>query len=243
MGAACQLDWQLGLTLINFNGSCQGTPGASTWQVWQTHKCTHTDVHVHYIQAHICLPHHPERRLCLFKFAVLAVPALLASPCHQMCSHLWERERERWFAVTMWADFWGGLFLSVTQPSNARGPSQQNRDTMESHEPRVRNVPGKNIPEGGWNQNSGKRRKSTCSANEKCTRHPLFTVVSMCICWRSLKSVDYVMLTEQANDVYCAKQATFSERGVGLPCSQRVVVNSHAQGGTGEVERLTVTGV
>lgn len=159
------------------------------------------------------------------------------------CAAIFERERERWFAVTMWADFWGGLFLSVTQPSNARGPSQQNRDTMESHEPRVRNVPGKNIPEGGWNQNSGKRRKSTCSANEKCTRHPLFTVVSMCICWRSLKPVDYVMLTEQGNDVYCAKQATFSERGVGLPCSQRVVVNSHAQGGTGEVERLTVTGV
>lgn len=78
--------------------------------------------------------------------------------------------------------------------------------------------PGKNIPEGGWNQNSGKRRKSTCSAKEKCTRHPLFTVVSVCICWRSLKPVDYVMLTEQGNEVYCAKQVTFSERGVGLPC-------------------------
>ncbi len=26
--------------------------------------------------------------------------------------------------------------------------------------------PGKNIPEGGWNQNSGKRRKSTCSAKK-----------------------------------------------------------------------------
>ncbi len=82
---------------------------------------------------------------------------------------------------------------------------------MESHELRVRNVPGKNIPEGGRNQNSGKRRKSTCSAKEKCTRHPLFTVVSMCICWRLLKLVDYVMLTEQGNDVYCAEQVTFSE--------------------------------
>ncbi len=28
------------------------------------------------------------------------------------------------------------------------------------------------------------------------------------------------MLTEQGNDVYCAKQVTFSERGVGLPCSR-----------------------
>lgn len=51
------------------------------------------------------------------------------------------------------------------------------------------------------------------------------------------------MLTEQGNDVYCVKQVTFSERGVGLPCSRRVVVNSKAHGGTGEVERLTVTGV
>lgn len=65
----------------------------------------------------------------------------------------------------------------------------------------------------------------------------------MCICWRSLKPVDYVMLTEQGNDVYCAKQVTFSERTVGLPCSRRVVGNSQAQGGTREVERLTVTGV
>lgn len=51
------------------------------------------------------------------------------------------------------------------------------------------------------------------------------------------------MLTEQGNDVYCVKQVTFSERGVGLPCSRRVVGNSKAHGGTGEVERLTVTGV
>lgn len=70
----------------------------------------------------------------------------------------------------------------------------------------------------------------------------MFTVVSMHICWRSLKPVDYVMLTEQGNDVYCAKQVTFSERGVCLVV-RGVVVNSQAQGGTGEVERLTVTGV
>lgn len=60
----------------------------------------------------------------------------------------------------------------------------------------------------------------------------MFTVVSMCICWQSLKPVDYVMLTEQGNDVYCAKQVTFSERGVGLPWSRGVVVvNSQALGG------------
>lgn len=28
MGATCQHDWQAGLMLINFNGSCQGPPGA-----------------------------------------------------------------------------------------------------------------------------------------------------------------------------------------------------------------------
>lgn len=39
------------------------------------------------------------------------------------------------------------------------------------------------------------------------------------------------MLTEQGNDVYCAKQVTFSERGVGSPCSWGVVVNSQALGG------------
>lgn len=51
------------------------------------------------------------------------------------------------------------------------------------------------------------------------------------------------MLTEQSNDVYLKKQVTFSKRSVGLPCSRRVVVNSQAQGETGEVERLTVTEV
>lgn len=50
------------------------------------------------------------------------------------------------------------------------------------------------------------------------------------------------MLTEQGNDVCCAKQVTFLRKGVGLPSSQRLV-NSWAQGGTGEVEHLTVTGV
>lgn len=84
---------------------------------------------------------------------------------------------------------------------------------MESCELSVRNLHGKNIPEGGRNQNSGKKRKSTCSAKEKCTRHPLFTVVSMCICWQSLKPVDYVMLSEQGNDVNCTKQVTSGGKG------------------------------
>lgn len=43
------------------------------------------------------------------------------------------------------------------------------------------------------------------------------------------------MLTEQGNDVYCAKQVTFTARGVGFPCNRGG--NSQAQGGTGEVER------
>lgn len=33
-----------------------------------------------------------------------------------------------------------------------------------------------------------------------------------CACWQSLKQADYVMLTEQGNDVYCANQVTFLER-------------------------------
>lgn len=57
MGAACQLDWQLGLTLINFNGSCQGTPGAPTWQVWQTHTCTHTQTCMCTIYKHTFVCH------------------------------------------------------------------------------------------------------------------------------------------------------------------------------------------
>lgn len=54
MGATCQLDWQLGLTRINFNGSCQGTPGAPTWQIWQTHICSHGETDVQHIRTHIC---------------------------------------------------------------------------------------------------------------------------------------------------------------------------------------------
>lgn len=44
----------------------------------------------------------------------------------------------------------------------------------------------------------------------------MFTVVSMCICWQSLKPVDYVMLTEQGNDVYCTKQVTSVIKGCGF---------------------------
>lgn len=77
--------------------------------------------------------------------------------------------------------------------------------------------PGKNIPEGGSNQNTGKRN-STCSAEEMCSKHPLFIVLSMSICRRSLKLLDYVMLTEQGNDVYCAQRATVSDKAGGLPC-------------------------
>lgn len=54
------------------------------------------------------------------------------------------------------------------------------------------------------------------------------------------------MLTEQGNDVYCAKQVTFSEKGCrsALQSGSAVVVgNSETQGGTGEVKRLTVSRV
>lgn len=56
MGATCQHDWQVGLMLINFNGSCQGTPGAPTWRVSPTdtfgHAHRHTYKHIH---THLCV--------------------------------------------------------------------------------------------------------------------------------------------------------------------------------------------
>lgn len=64
----------------------------------------------------------------------------------------------------------------------------------------------------------------------------------MCMCRRSLKPVDYVMLSEQGNDVYCAKQATFFGKKVWVSLAL-VGEKSDPKRGTGEVERLTVTGV
>lgn len=86
------------------------------------------------------------------------------------------------------------------------------------------------------------------SKEKKRTRHLLFTVVSVCMCWRLLKPVDYVMLSEQSNDVYCARQATFFGKKVSvcLVVLGGVVGGEQSApkgGGTGEVERLTVTGV
>lgn len=52
----------------------------------------------------------------------------------------------------------------------------------------------------------------------------------------------YVMLTEEGNDLYCAKHAILFKNGCGFDLQSEGVGEQSAQGGTGEVECLTVTG-
>lgn len=66
----------------------------------------------------------------------------------------------------------------------------------------------------------------------------MFTA-SMCACWQG-RTVDYVMLTEQGNDVHCAKQVTFFRKR-GWVCLQSDGGDQLGPWGTGEVEHFTVT--
>lgn len=70
--------------------------------------------------------------------------------------------------------------------------------------------------------------------------------------WRPLETLDYVMLSERANDVYCAWQVTLLEKSVCLATNLKGVGGVKngigGDGGTGggvtsEIKRLTVTGV
>lgn len=215
MGATCQLDWQLGLTRINFNGSCQGTPGAPTWQIWQTHICSHGETDVQHIRTHICsyiVNRDVSVCLSLWSGWCLDFCSFVPSHVHRLLKKR-PKEMPVMEGLLCPCELMRSFSFCVTQPFNTLGLGQQNWNAMKSCEPSVRNVPGKTIPGGGWNQNSGKKRKFTCSAKEKCIRPPLFTAVSVCICWHLLKPVDYVMLTEQGNDVFCAWQVTISEKG------------------------------
>lgn len=177
------------------------------------HTQTHTHARALYTSTHfVCYT--IQEHFWLFEFAVLVVPGRLhlhtirraaggkRHPLRTVCRHCCAD----WFLSE-------SISLCDTAVQRTKSWPAKLETPWKAMSWEWGMCPGKNIPEGGWNQNSGKRRNSTCSAKEKLTRHPLFTVVFMCICWRFLKPVDYVMLTEQGNDVYCAKQVTFSEKG------------------------------
>lgn len=137
----------------------QGPPPGEYHQ--KTQPAVHTDTYIN-TYTHFCVSQVCDPALLKFFF--------------------WINISYRQTAVTMSTY----MAISFVWHSHLTHRAQKNSDTMEILKPRLRNVPGENIPEGGWNQNSGKKRKSTCSARERCIRHPLFTA-SMCARWQAQK--------------------------------------------------------
>lgn len=102
MGATCQHDWQVGLMLINFNGSCQGTPGAPTWRVSPTDTFGRAHRHIYkHVHTFLCDTSLWSCTSEVFFFD----KCLLKTDC---------RDHERLY----------GHFLCVTQPFNTSGPKK-----------------------------------------------------------------------------------------------------------------------
>lgn len=158
--------------------------GAPTGQLWRPHAKTK-------IRAHACTP---KRQFSFhrFEFVFQSSPVLLVL--------LGVRDSLTQGGMTCeLIDFWGRL-----RPRGDR--SNQNTtscsEDLSHQQPNARNVLWqKTFPREAITKTVEKRWNSTCSASEKRTMNSLFTVVSADMCWQSLKLLDYVMLTEQANGV------------------------------------------